>query len=66
MLSLGERRRHDYPLWPWPMNERLKAATAAAGAYGAGYPASVVGAGRGRATVSEGERRALRPTSPPT
>jgi hypothetical protein len=33
------------PLWPWPMNERIKAATAAAGAYGAGYPASVVGCG---------------------
>ena len=48
------------PLWPWPMNERIKAATAAAGAYGAGYPASVVGCGPeqgncvgGRATRTE-------------
>jgi hypothetical protein len=31
------------PLWPWPMAERIKAATLMAGRYGDGYPASAIG-----------------------
>jgi hypothetical protein len=42
------------PLWPWPMNERIKAATAAAGAYSAEYPASVVGCGPGQGNCAGG------------
>jgi hypothetical protein len=38
-----DRARTTTPLWPWPMNERIKEATRMAGVYGAGYPASAIG-----------------------
>jgi len=38
----------DLPLWPWPMNERIKEATASAGFYGQGYADSVIGCGAGQ------------------
>jgi hypothetical protein len=45
----GARRCYRWgtqtPLWPWPMNERIKAATAAAGSYSGPCPTCVGGRG---------------------
>ena len=42
------------PLWPWPMNDRILAATGYAGAYGAGYADATVGCDVTRANCSGG------------
>jgi hypothetical protein len=37
------RAKTSTKLWPWPMNDRIKAATSIAGVYGAGYTAAAIG-----------------------
>jgi len=42
------------PLWPWPMNDRIKQATGSAGYYGQGYADAVVGCGAGQGSCVGG------------